>query len=77
MANTKGYPEALEKKLHDQRFYREDSNPEFTKNVKAISRTIAHMLLPVWYLHRLLPVCSPQHLPHPQVHEESGSRARE
>ena len=43
MAKTKGYPEALEKKLHDQRYSREDSNPEFTKNVKAISRTIAHM----------------------------------
>ena len=43
MARTKGYPEALEKKLHDQRFYREDSNPDFTKNVKSISRTIAHM----------------------------------
>ena len=43
MARTKGYPEALEKKLHDQRYYRDDSNPEFTKKVKAISRTIAHM----------------------------------
>ena len=43
MVRTKGYPEALEKKLHDQRYYSEDSNPEFTKNVKGISRTIAHM----------------------------------
>ena len=43
MARTKGYPEALDKKLRDQRYYREDSNPEFTTKVKAISRTIAHM----------------------------------
>ncbi|MGA7797039.1 MAG: 4Fe-4S dicluster domain-containing protein, partial [Methanoregula sp.] len=43
MARSKGYPEALEKKLHDQRFYREDSTPDFTKRVEGISRTIAHM----------------------------------
>ena len=43
MVKTKGYPEALEKKLHDQRYFREDSNPEFTTKVKSISRTIAHM----------------------------------
>jgi heterodisulfide reductase subunit C len=61
MVRTKGYPEALEKKLRDQRYYSEDSNPEFTKNVKGISRTIAHMC----YLHRLMSVCPPQHLPHP------------
>jgi heterodisulfide reductase subunit C len=43
MVRTKGYPEALEKKLREQRYTREDTNPEFTKKVKAISRTIAHM----------------------------------
>ena len=43
MAKSKGYPEALEKKLHDQRFYREDTTPDFTKRVEGISRTIAHM----------------------------------
>ena len=43
MERTKGYPEALDKKLQDTRLYRDDSNPEFTKNVKAISRTNAHM----------------------------------
>jgi len=42
MARTKGYPEALEKKLKDQRFYREDSTPDFVKRVEATSRTIAH-----------------------------------
>jgi heterodisulfide reductase subunit C len=43
MAKSKGYPEALEKKLHDQRYYREDSTPDFTKRVEDKSRTIAHM----------------------------------
>jgi heterodisulfide reductase subunit C len=43
MVRTKGYPEAMEKKLRDQRYFRDDSNPEFLKNVRAISRTIAHM----------------------------------
>ncbi|MHB8163376.1 MAG: CoB--CoM heterodisulfide reductase subunit C [Methanoregula sp.] len=43
MARTKGYPAALDKKLQDTKLYIEDSNPEFTKNVKAISRTNAHM----------------------------------
>ena len=33
MVRTKGYPEALEKKLHDQRYNNEDTTPEFTKNV--------------------------------------------
>jgi len=43
MVRTKGYPEAMEKKLRDQRYFRDDSNPEFLKNVRSISRTIAHM----------------------------------
>ena len=43
MARTKGYPAALDKKLQDTKLYVDDSNPEFTKNVKAISRTNAHM----------------------------------
>jgi heterodisulfide reductase subunit C len=43
MERTKGYPAALDKKLQDTRLYIDDSNPEFTKNVKAISRTNAHM----------------------------------
>ncbi len=43
MERTKGYPAALDKKLQDTRLYLEDSNPEFTKSVKAISRTNAHM----------------------------------
>ena len=43
MARTKGYPAALDKKLQDTRLYREDSNPEFLKNVESISRTIPHM----------------------------------
>lgn len=43
MAKVKGYPEALETKLRDRRFYGEDTNPEFTKTVKKISDTIAHM----------------------------------
>jgi heterodisulfide reductase subunit C len=43
MARTKGYPAALDKKLQDTKLYIDDSNPEFTKNVKAISRTIPHM----------------------------------
>jgi len=43
MARTKGYPAALDKKLQDTKLYVDDSNPEFTKNVKAISRTIPHM----------------------------------
>jgi heterodisulfide reductase subunit C len=43
MVRTKGYPAALDKKLQDTKLYVDDSNPEFTKNVKAISRTNAHM----------------------------------
>ena len=43
MERTKGYPAALDKKLQDTKLYVDDSNPEFTKNVKAISRTIPHM----------------------------------
>jgi len=43
MVRSKGYPEALEKKLRDQRYYREDSTPDFVKRVEATSRTIAHM----------------------------------
>ena len=43
MERTKGYPAALDKKLQDTKLYIDDSNPEFTKNVKAISRTNAHM----------------------------------
>ena len=43
MARLKGYPEALEKKLHEQRYFADDSNPAFTKRVKAISRTIPQM----------------------------------
>jgi heterodisulfide reductase subunit C len=43
MARTKGYPEALEKKLTDRYLYDEDTNPEFTKTVEKISMTIPHM----------------------------------
>ena len=43
MARTKGYPATLDLKLQDTRLHNDDSNPDFTKNVKAISRTTAHM----------------------------------
>ena len=75
MAKTKGYPEALEKKLHEQRYFRDDSNPEFTKNVKAISRTIAHMCYQCGTCTGLMPVCTPQHLPYPQVYAKGSTWA--
>ena len=40
---TKGYPDALDQKLRDTRYYSDDSNPEFTKTVEKISMTIPHM----------------------------------
>jgi len=44
MARTKGYPDPkLEAKLRDRYFYRTDSNPDFSKKVKEISRTVSHM----------------------------------
>jgi len=43
MAKTKGYPEALEKKLKDTRLYSDEQNPEFTKEVEKISMSIPHM----------------------------------
>lgn len=43
MAKTKGYPEALEKKLRDTRLYSDEQNPEFTKEVEKISMSIPHM----------------------------------
>lgn len=43
MAKTKGYPEALENKLRDRALHSEDYNPEFTKKVEEISRSIPHM----------------------------------
>jgi heterodisulfide reductase subunit C len=43
MAKSKGYPEALENKLRDRALHTEDYNPEFTKKVEAISRSIPHM----------------------------------
>jgi heterodisulfide reductase subunit C len=43
MARTKGYPEALEQKLKDRALHVDDYNPEFTKKVEEISRTIPHM----------------------------------
>ena len=44
MARVKDYgnPE-LEKKLKDRYYYSTDSNPDFTKKVEKIGRTIAHM----------------------------------
>ncbi|KQC05864.1 MAG: 4Fe-4S ferredoxin [Methanolinea sp. SDB] len=43
MAKTKGYPEALEKKLRDTRLYSDEQNPEFTKEVEKISMSIPHL----------------------------------
>lgn len=43
MPRVKGYPEALEKKLKDRYYYPNEANPDFTKTVREISRTIAHM----------------------------------
>ncbi len=43
MPRVKGYPEALEQKLKDRYYYPNESNPDFTKTVREISRTIAHM----------------------------------
>jgi len=43
MAKSKGYPEALENKLRDRALHGEDYNPEFTKKVEEISRSIPHM----------------------------------
>ena len=43
MAKSKGYPEALENKLRDRALHSEDYNPEFTKKVEEISRSIPHM----------------------------------
>jgi len=44
MARTKGYSDPkLETKLRDRYFYRTDSNPDFSKKVKDISRTVSHM----------------------------------
>jgi heterodisulfide reductase subunit C len=43
MAKSKGYPEALENKLRDRALHTEDYNPEFTKKVEKISRSIPHM----------------------------------
>ena len=43
MAKSKGYPEALENKLRDRALHSEDYNPEFTKKVEQISRSIPHM----------------------------------
>jgi heterodisulfide reductase subunit C len=43
MARTKGYPEALDKKLRDTRLYEDESHPQFTKTVEKISMTIPHM----------------------------------
>ncbi|TAJ45213.1 CoB--CoM heterodisulfide reductase subunit C [Methanofollis fontis] len=41
---AKGYNDpAMEEKFQDRYFHSEDSNPEFTKKVEEISRTIAHM----------------------------------
>ena len=44
MARTKGYSDPkLETKLRDRYLYRTDSNPEFSKKLKEISRTVSHM----------------------------------
>ena len=43
MPRTKGYPEALEKKLADTRLYEDERHPEFTKTVEKISMSIPHM----------------------------------
>jgi heterodisulfide reductase subunit C len=43
MARTKGYPEALDKKLRDTRLYEDESHPQFTKTVEKVSMTIPHM----------------------------------
>jgi len=43
MAKSKGYPEALENKLRDRAVHSEDYNPEFTRKVEEISRSIPHM----------------------------------
>ena len=75
MVRTKGYPEALEKKLHDQRYYREDSNPEFHNKSKGNLTHHRPHVLPVRYLHRVMPVRTPKHLPDPPIYAESGARA--
>lgn len=44
MAKAKGYSDPrMEEKLRDRFYYRTDSNPEFTKKVKEMSRTVSHM----------------------------------
>ena len=44
MAKSKGYTDAkLEEKLKDRYYYREYSNPDFTKKVHDLARTVNHM----------------------------------
>ena len=66
MAQSKGYPDAkLNEKLRDRYMRGSDANPQFTKDIRDISMTMAHMCYQCGTCTGGMPVCTTQHLPDP------------